>query len=442
MSDEDDSRNGGAKTWISLCFLFFFLGFGLYHFRIFPFYHLRLALLGVEALVQRTLIEPNSGAFHPELWRDARTPELSVTRYDASRAGTGLTVFTTSHAQTATLIDMEGKILHQWSLPFRQAWRAAPHVDTPVAAEYIHWPLVYPFRNGDLLAIYAGQGDTPWGYGMVKMDRDSKVIWRYPERVYHDLDIAPDGRIYTLAHQIRTTPIDGLPGLKPPFMEEFVVILSPDGEELERISIYEAIRDSGYRAFLTDVARLQAAGRKGDFIHANSINVIRNRHQVGEVSFEPGQVIVSMRELNAVAVIDPGAKVITWAATGPWRAQHDAELLDNGNMILFDNKGYVGPGGRSRVMEFVPATQEIVWQYTGSAEQPFYSYNRSRQQRLANGNTLIVDSNGGRLFEVTPSNEIVWEYYSPFRGGDDDRLIPLTLEAVRVATDFFSPPFD
>jgi hypothetical protein len=43
--------------------------------------------------------------------------------------------------------------------------------------------------NGDLLAIYAAAGDTPWGYGMVKMDRDSKVIWSYlaphPPRFRH-----------------------------------------------------------------------------------------------------------------------------------------------------------------------------------------------------------------------------------------------------------------
>lgn len=442
MSDKDDKYFPWRRICIYLCFLSFIFGFSLYHFRIFPFRYIRMSLAGTEALIQKTLIEPNYGLFHPELWRKARTPELGVTRYDASKTYEGLTLFTTSHAQVATLVDMNGTVLHQWSLPFRQAWEEAPHVDSPVAAEYIHWPLVYPFPNGDLLAVYAGQGDTPWGYGVVKMDRNSKVIWRYTERVYHDLDVGEDGRIYAMAHEIRSTPIEGLAGLRPPFLEEFVVILSPEGKELDRISMYEAIRDSRYRTFLSVVGRLQAAGTKGDYIHSNSVHVIRRRQKVGDTVFEPGQVIVSMRNLNAIAVIDPGTKIFTWAATGSWRAQHDAELLDNGNMILFDNKGHVGPGGRSRVMEVVPATQEIVWQYTGSEEEYFYSYNRSRQQRLANGNTLIIDANGGRLFEVTPSNEIVWEYYSPFRGGDKGELIPLMLEAVRVPTDFFTAPFN
>lgn len=442
MNDKEEKKTPGKRICIYLCFLFFIVGFSVYHFRIFPYQYLKRSLSGVEALIQRNIVEPSQGLFHPELWRTARTAELGVTRYDASKTYEGLTLFTTSHAQVATLVDMNGTILHQWSLPFRQVWEDAPHVDSPVAAEYIHWPLVYPFPNGDLLAIYAGQGDTPWGYGVVKMDRNSKVIWRYAERVYHDLDVGEDGRIYAMAHSIRTTPIEGLPGLRPPFLEEFVVILSPEGKELDRISMYDVIRDSKYHAFLTAIAKHQAMGTRGDYIHSNSVNVIARRQKVGDKVFEPGQIIVSMREMSAIVVIDPEAGVITWAATGAWRAQHDAELLDNGNMILFDNLGNLGSGGRSRVIEFAPATREIIWQYTGSEEENFDSYNRSRQQRLANGNTLIVDANGGRLFEVTQSNEIVWEYFSPFRGGDNNEMIPIMLEAVRVPTDFFIPSFN
>ncbi|XXT53909.1 hypothetical protein WMF23_20300 [Sorangium sp. So ce542] len=35
-------------------------------------------------------------------------------------------------------------------------------------------------------------------------------------------------------------------------------------------------------------------------------------------------------------------------------------------------------------------------------------------QRLPNGNTLITEGSDGRVFEVTPGHEIVWEYISPY----------------------------
>jgi hypothetical protein len=32
---------------------------------------------------------------------------------------------------------------------------------------------------------------------------------------------------------------------------------------------------------------------------------------------------------------------------------------------------------------------------------------------LPNGNTLITESDRGRVFEITPSGEIVWEFFIP-----------------------------
>ena len=44
----------------------------------------------------------------------------------------------------------------------------------------------------------------------------------------------------------------------------------------------------------------------------------------------------------------------------------------------------------------------------------FYSSYISSAQRLPNGNTLITEGSDGRLIEVTPDHEIVWEYINPY----------------------------
>ena len=38
----------------------------------------------------------------------------------------------------------------------------------------------------------------------------------------------------------------------------------------------------------------------------------------------------------------------------------------------------------------------------------------SPAQRLPNGNTLITEGSDGRIIEVTPDHEIVWEYINPY----------------------------
>jgi hypothetical protein len=114
-------------------------------------------------------------------------------------------------------------------------------------------------------------------------------------------------------------------------------------------------------------------------------------------------------------------------------------LPGEGNILLFDNGGWAGYGAPnpgspmglknalrdySRVLEFDPDTLRIAWQYTpqeAGFEHPvdsnrFYSPFISSAQRLPNGNTLITEGSGGRIFEVNRHHEIVWEYISPYWG--------------------------
>jgi len=111
-------------------------------------------------------------------------------------------------------------------------------------------------------------------------------------------------------------------------------------------------------------------------------------------------------------------------------------LPGEGNILVFDNGGWAGygapnpgaPTGRnnalrdhSRILEFDPTTLRIVWQYTPTEAghirmnaYKFYSPTISGMQRLPNGNTMICEGDEGRVFEVTPDHETVWEFLSPY----------------------------
>ena len=60
-----------------------------------------------------------------------------------------------------------------------------------------------------------------------------------------------------------------------------------------------------------------------------------------------------------------------------------------------------------------PRTDEIVWEYRSPDPPTFYSKTRGSNQRLANGNTQIADSDSGRVLEVTPDGDVVWEFLNP-----------------------------
>ncbi|RMH17205.1 MAG: hypothetical protein D6701_07810, partial [Gemmatimonadetes bacterium] len=196
------------------------------------------------------------------------------------------------------------------------------------------------------------------------------------------------------------------------------------------VSLLEAFEHSPHRDVWRRAGTLRAA--KGDLFHTNTIEVLDGRIAKRVPAFAKGHWLVSMRVLDAIAIVDPRRRVVTWTLSGPFHGQHDPEIVDGGNLLVFDN----GAGLRSRVLEIDPATGEIVWQYRGSRDHPFHSALLGAAQRLPNGNTLVTESEYGRAFEVDRAGEIVWEYHNPERAGPGGELIATLPELVRLPANF------
>ena len=116
--------------------------------------------------------------------------------------------------------------------------------------------------------------------------------------------------------------------------------------------------------------------------------------------------------------------------------QHQPTALDNGHILLLDNKGGRPQSGRSRVIEFNPVTGERIWAYTGTPTNRFFTNTCGSCQRLPNGNTLITESDNGRALEVTRQKEVAWEFLNPFRAGKEGRLVATLFEVIRLPPDF------
>ncbi len=392
----------------------------------------------------QALIDQQTNYRHPYFSRfhqKARTDERGVTIFDPSQAQDGFTLYTSGHDQRAFLISMNGDVLHEWDLPFSAIWDETSPVKVPLGDEYIYYRRAYLYPNGDLLVIYIASGDTPWGYGAARMTRDSELVWSYLGQAHHDFDVGADGKVYLLTHEISHDVIEAWTQLKPPRVDDFIVVLSPEGEELQKVDVTKALVSSTYGRMLTRIPWYSE--QSGDYLHTNSIDVIEAADTEVFPFGKEGDVLISMRELTtgAIAVVDMENEVFSWATQGSWAGQHDPDITEDGNILLFDNRGEFGEHGTARVIEFDPKNDGIVWKYAGSAEHPFESVLRSVQARLPNGNTLITESDGGRLFEVTPAGDIVWEFINPVRGGDDNEFIPIVSSGERIDPNSLDPDF-
>jgi len=356
-----------------------------------------------------------------KFWYPERLPlqqtDNPVVIYDPQAAWQGLNLVVSTHEEGASLITMDGKLVHKWSLRFVDAWNAPPQIPEfgDAGPEYwigkTYWRRVHLYPNGDLLVVFETPYRTPYGAGLVKIDRNSKIIWKLPENAHHDVEVAPDGRIFVLTQRIRETDDGRLAGIVPPFLEDFVAVLGSDGTKIKEISVLAAFRDSNFAPMLD----LLAENTVGDIMHTNTVQYIDAATAARLPFARPGQLLISMREMNTIAVLDPQSGKIVWAATGMWRAQHEPVLLGNGRMLIFDNQGLGGLNGPARVIEIDPVSLSLEWSYPGPGDERLVSPFYGSVQPLPNGNVLIVETIDARAIEVTPEGKIVWEYRSPHR---------------------------
>ena len=330
----------------------------------------------------------------------SRHHKIGLIHYNQQQSYRGYTLVATNRGgYHANLIDMEGRICHRWYHP-----------------EGITYGYLLP--NGHLFfrsRTAQGEGEGPSFGGrslsLIELDWDGNVVWRYrPEDMYlhHDFERLLNGN--TLALLWTPLPADLAAQVQGGYSSEgdpedmygdVVQEITPDGTVVYEWKSWEFLNVE------EDIICPMESRR--EWTHQNALNITKE-----------GDLLVSYRQTNTVGIVDKASGVFRWKwGPGVVNHQHHPTYLDNGRVMLFDNGCHRRGASRSRIIEVDPETNEIGWEYQGKPEISFFSYNISSAERQPNGNTVICEGAPGRIFEVTPTGDIVWEYINPFFGDAD-----------------------
>jgi hypothetical protein len=395
-----------------------------------------------------------------------------VTIYDPARCWNGFTVFQ-PREMGAMLIDMNGNVVNRW-----RGIQGLPGPNKILQGGYVMGStgqrnMKFGFQDNLDLVQVDWDGNIVWRFDRQELVKDPRRKRTWMARQHHDFQregnpvgyyapgmtpLVDRGNTLIACHTNLTKPDISDKTL----VDDMIIEVTWDGEVVWKWTCSEHFEEIGFSEEARNVmarnpGMLKAIGM-GDWMHLNSVSLLGpNRlFDAGDERFHPDNIIWSGRETNILAIIDKKTGRIAWQVGPDYSATqavrklgqiigpHHVHMIPRGlpgegNILVFDNGGWAGygapnpgsPTGRrnalkdySRVIEFSPATLEIVWQYPeqkadggfGTVGGKLYSPLMSSAQRLVNGNTLITEGNTGRIFEVTATYETVWEYVNPYFG--------------------------
>ncbi|MFN8673914.1 MAG: PQQ-binding-like beta-propeller repeat protein [Candidatus Sericytochromatia bacterium] len=146
--------------------------------------------------------------------------------------------------------------------------------------------------------------------------------------------------------------------------------------------------------------------RKGEFLWTFGENGVLDRPSF--ILEKNNSIFIADTDNKRVLEVDKKSKNIIWSyepKDGKILGPKSITMSPEGNFIIADSLG-------AKVFE-VTKTKELVWEYDIDLKSPFYA------KRLSNGNTFIVDWMNHFIVEVNKNKEIIWTYGTPKISGKD-----------------------
>ena len=318
--------------------------------------------------------------------KDSGGDPAGVLIHNRDRSWPGWNLVTVQMLARADLLDMDGAVIRSWSMDGGGRWERA---------------CLLP--DGGLVVIGVDPVEVSWipddARYVARLDAEGNLIWKRPLQAHHDILPLAGDRFMALTYSRKR-----IPSIDPEIdtRDDQVTVLDRKGVVLEEYSLLDGFgaRPDVFR--FQEVRPNRMAGRPWiDLFHSNSLML----------SEDGRRLLLSFRHQDRIAIMDLNLRAVVWSwGEGVLSGPHDAQWLESGNILVFDN-GLAR--GWSRVLELDPDSGNIVWEYGDPERNRFFTLSKGSGQRLPNGNTLIADSDNGRAFEVTPEGETVWEFATP-----------------------------
>ena len=276
---------------------------------------------------------------------------------------------------------------------------------------------VSPYPGGDLLAVFRVSHAFPYGGGAARVAPDGHPRWFRKDYSHHlphiiddNLALVPGFRVERKNRTLQVGQLKSAFGCEEErWLVDTVRLIDGAGRLLEEIDILGALLESPYSGILLPEQQRMMC----DLTHLNFAHQL-GPDAGGAAGIAPGDIVASLRNLDAFGIIDRDTRRLKRLARGGFLRQHAVRHFEKARFLLFDNLGTDGVHGPSRLLmvdlatgkettlfprEHTPARLRRVTPISG-----FLSVSPDRRRVLFNntedGRTLEMRLSDGRVLNI------------------------------------------
>lgn len=405
----------------SLWLLIFTYGYCVGQYHWFPYLLIRDAGYAYSALVRaQTEEEPQVGSLRSEIKSPTTIWHRERDNSELILFSAGSTKIKTLHPDglLASLIDRNGQVIHAWHAS-PDLWSDLNRVNrVPGVSGAVGPVCVYVYDNGDLLATFHGMNTFPFSVGIAKFDKKSNLLWKKENFAHHNFSITSEGHILVPALEIVDSPImvgDTSGEIESPtgkIYRDQILELDADGNELSRRDVLQILIDSGWSGQLfrsNDLVYLT-----DDPLHLNDVRPAGPELAAQFDWLHRDDLIISLRNLNCLAIVDRETNKIKWHSIGTTIGQHSPVPWRDG-LLVFDNLGGKSDQGGTRLafISLGDTKPETVFPKRHSEMFDYVTTQNSGFLDVSSDGTraLMTLTHTGCLWEVDLADQqINWEY--------------------------------
>ena len=344
--------------------------------------------------------------------KDAVLPGFrAIMGYQPENSGFGIRIY-----------DTDGNLVNERVIDY-----ATEDPDGPSAGSDA--PHAFHFMKDGSVLVNFDKGDL-----LGRFDVCGKAVWSRDGVYHHSFDADPAGGIWTWRGDVSAFS-----------QYQYLVLFDPDtGESIREIGLVEdIITENPEIRTLFSLApghvpeKVDSARGNPDLFHPNDLEVLTEDMAPFFPQFEVGDLLLSFRNIDMVAVMDPESLKIRWWAQGPWIQQHDPDFTRTGEISVYNNNR--GRGGKrlSSIVLINPETRavrtvELDDDYT------FYSSYMGKHEYLDNDALQIAVPWEGRALEFDKNGKLILEMNNVL----SEKFNAFVADYTWLPEDFFDIPVD